>query len=80
MVVALIDMAPLGDRPLFATGDGVAELFGRDVRLIRDTFSTASMSAGRGRVFFIEPAQEVPNYIVHDPRQDGDDAWWGMDY
>ncbi|ARN20663.1 hypothetical protein [Piscinibacter gummiphilus] len=78
--IELIDMAPLDDRLLFATGDGVAELFGNDVRMIRDTFSTASISPGRGRVFFIEPAQEVPNYIVHDPRLGEDDAWWGMDY
>ena len=78
--IPLIGMAPLDDRLLFATGDGVAELFGKDVRMIRDTFSTASISPGRGRVFFIEPAQEVPNYIMHDPRLGEDDAWWGMDY
>ena len=78
----LIGMAALDDRLLFATGDGVAELSGHDVDMIRDTFSTASIRAGRGRVFFIEPAQEVPNFICYDPREgDGeDDAWWGMDY
>jgi hypothetical protein len=49
-------MAPLADRILFATGDGAAELIGRDVKMIKSHFKTATMSAGRGRVFFIEPA------------------------
>jgi hypothetical protein len=76
----LIGLASLDDRVLFATGDGVAELFGRDVRMIRDTFSTASTTAGFGRVFFLEPAQEAPTFICYDPREGDDDAWWGMGY
>ncbi|MBN9165431.1 MAG: hypothetical protein J0I07_31015 [Myxococcales bacterium] len=57
--IELIDMAPLGDRILFATGNGVAELVGRKVKMIRETFETATMSAGTGRVFFFEPAPEL---------------------
>lgn len=77
--IELLDMAPLGERVLFATGDGVAELIGHDVQMIRSTFMTATMSAGIGRVFFIEPAQEVPGFIEYDPRQT-DDPWWGITY
>lgn len=73
--IHLIDMAPLGERILFATGDGTAELIGRDVRMLKTTFKTATMSAGKGRVFFIEPAQEVPGFIQYDPRRA--DVPWG---
>lgn len=77
--IELIDMAPLGDRILFATGNGVAELVGRKVKMIRDTFETATMSAGEGRMFFFEPAPEFPGFIEYDPTK-GDDAWWGVDF
>lgn len=71
----LIDMAVLDDRVLFATGDGVAERFGRDIRMIKSTFRTASMSKGIERLFFIEPAQEGPRYVEFDPRK-VDAPWW----
>jgi len=71
----LIDMGVVGDRVLFATGDGVAERFGRDVRMIKSSFRTATMSRGIDRLFFIEPAQDGPRYIEFDPRK-GDAPWW----
>jgi hypothetical protein len=71
----LIDMAALDARLLFATGDGIAELFGTDVRMIKSTFRTATMSAGIGRLFFIEPAQDVPKFVDYDPRH-ADVPWW----
>jgi hypothetical protein len=75
----LIDMAALGERVLFATGNGVAELIGRDVQMIKSTFMTATTSPGVGRVYFIEPAQEVPCYVEFDPRET-DAPWWGHEY
>lgn len=77
--IHLIDMAPLSDRILFATGDGVAELIGREVRVIKSSFKTASMSAGKGRIFFIEPAQEQPQFVEYDPSK-SDAPWWRMQY
>jgi hypothetical protein len=77
--VRLIDMAPLGDRILFASGDGAAELIDRDVKMIKSNFKTATMSAGKGRVFFIEPAQEQPRFAEYDPSKP-DAPWWRMAY
>jgi hypothetical protein len=77
--IHLIDMAPLGDRVLFATGDGAAELIGRDVKMIKSNFRTASMSPGKRRVFFIEPAQEQPRFVEFDPAK-ADAPWWRMTY
>jgi hypothetical protein len=77
--IDLIDMASLDERILFCTGDGVAELVGRNVEKVKDTFQTITMSAGKGRLFFIEPAPGYPGYVEYDPRQ-GEDAWWGMEY
>lgn len=77
--IELIDMAALGERILFCSGDGVAELLGRRVEMIKSTFSTQTMSAGDGRLFFIEPEQEYPGFVEYDPRQ-GDDAWWRMEF
>jgi hypothetical protein len=73
----LIDMAPLGERVLFATGDGVAELIGRDVRPIKQ-FMTATLHAGHGRVYVIEPAPEQTRYAEFDPREDS--PWWRYRY
>ncbi len=64
----LIAMAPLDDRLLFATGDGVAELIGHDIQMIRSTFATIALWPGKGRAFFLDPASEVPTYIEYDPR------------
>ena len=68
--IKLIDMAALDDRVLFSTGDGVAELIGRDVQMIKSSFMTTSMSAGKGRLFFIEPAPEAPRYVEYKPSQE----------
>ena len=65
--IKLIDMAGSGERVLFATGDGVAELVGHEVKMIRSTFLTATMTAGKGRWFFIEPAQERPSFVEYLP-------------
>ena len=78
-LIHLIDMAPLGDRILFATGDGVAELIGRDVEMVKSSFKTSGMSAGKGRVFFFEPAPESAGFIEYDPRRE-DAPWWGVEY
>ncbi|RTL30421.1 MAG: hypothetical protein EKK47_10890 [Burkholderiales bacterium] len=77
--IALISMAQLDDRILFATGDGCAELIGRDVQMIKDSFQTVDVLPGRGRVFYIEPDQPYPGFVEYDPKE-GDDAWWGMEY
>jgi hypothetical protein len=66
--LALISMTQLGERVLFSTDKGVAELFGHDIRIIKSTFATATAWPGRGRAFFIEPTQDGPSYIQHDPR------------
>jgi hypothetical protein len=66
--LSLIDMVVLDGRVLLATGDGVAELFEKDIRVVKDNFMTATAWSGRGRVFFVEPAQTVPSFIEHDPR------------
>ena len=76
--IELIGAATIGDRLLFATGNGVAELVGRDVKMIKDTFSTAAIFPGIGRVFLIEPTQEYPGYVEYKP--DEEDAWWGFEY
>lgn len=65
----------VGERVLFATGDGVAELFGDDVRMIKSNFQTATAWPGRTRVFFVEPAQPVPAFIEHDPAN-GSRPWF----
>ena len=75
----MFDMAPLGDRILFAIGEGVAELVGRDVQTIKSTFRTSTMSEGRERLFFIEPAQEGPRFIEYDPRNAAA-PWWRVTY
>ena len=72
--LALISMTGLGDRVLFSTNNGVAELFGRDIRVIKSTFATATALPGRGRAFFIEPTQDVPSYIQYGP-QSTDHPW-----
>lgn len=72
--IRLIDMVPLGQRVLFATGDGAAELLGQDVTMMK-SFHSATAFAGKERLFFIESAQEVPRYVQYDPRRV--DAPWG---
>lgn len=73
--LTLVDMARLGDRLLFATGGGVAERIGQDIQTIKSTFLTSTVFAGLGRVFFIQPAQDTPSFIDHDPRVP-DAPWW----
>jgi hypothetical protein len=77
--IQLIDLVVLGERVLMATGDGVAELFGKDIRMIKSNFMTASAWSGRGRAFFIEPAQTIPSFVEHDPRSDIR-PWWRRKY
>lgn len=77
--IQLIDMAPLADRVLFATGDGVAELLGRDVKMIKSTFKTATMGPGIDRTFFIEPAQKVPSYVEYNPKIESA-PWWRVTF
>ena len=73
--VQLIGMAQLGERLLFATGDGVAELVERDVTMIKSNLKTVSISEGKGRVFLIEPTQPLPQFCEYDPRQTAA-PWW----
>jgi hypothetical protein len=77
--IHLIGMAQLGERILFVTGDGIAELIDRDVTMIKSTFKTASISPGRQRVFLIEPAQAQPQFIEFDPSVTAA-PWWRMQY
>jgi hypothetical protein len=71
----LIAMGVIGDRLLFATGDGVAEFRGGRVDMIKSTFETGAMFSGIERIFFVEPAQTVPSYIEYSPRIQ-DAPWW----
>jgi hypothetical protein len=73
--VRLIDMAVLAGRVFFATGDGVAELSGRNVSMIKSNFRTATLSSGRDRLFVIEAAQQGPRFAEYDPRK-ADAPWW----
>jgi hypothetical protein len=75
--VPLIGMALLDDRVLFATGDGCAELVGRDVKVIKDTFQTVNVFPGRDRVFYVEAEQEYPGYVEYVPAED-EAPWWRM--
>jgi hypothetical protein len=63
-----IGLVRIEERVLLATGDGVAELFGDEVRMIKSTFQTATAWRGRTRAFFLEPSQPVPAFVEHDPR------------
>ncbi|WP_431286624.1 hypothetical protein [Roseateles chitinivorans] len=73
--VQLVGIAVVDDKVLFATGNGVAELVGRDVRMIKETFQTSGVTAGLGRAFFIEPAVPELQFVELDPRN-GDAPWW----
>ncbi len=64
---SLNDVVTLGDRVLFAIWDGVAELMGKDVKVIKSNFLTAGAFEGRGRVFFTEPENGL-RFIQHNPR------------
>ena len=75
----LIAMAPLDGRLLFATGNGVAELVDRRLKMIKSTFDTVAMYPGKGRVFVTEPAPDDPSFVEYDPR-DADAPWWGFTY
>lgn len=72
--LALISMTEIGDRVLFCTDDGVAELFDRNIRVIKSTVVAVTTWPGRGRAFFIESTQAVPSYIQYDPRS-ADRPW-----
>ncbi len=71
----LIDMVAVGESLYFATGDGVAELVGRNVTMIK-SFRTATMRRRAfGRLFVIEPAPDAPRFAEYDPRKP-DAPWW----
>jgi hypothetical protein len=74
--IQLIGLVVLGERVLLATGDGVAELFGNNVQMIKSNFSTTSVWPGRGRVFFLEPAPPASSYVEHDPRNTSAPSTW----
>lgn len=75
----LVDMADQADRTLFATDQGVGELFGREIRLIKTNFKAVTVQASGNRWFFIEPAQQQPSYVEYDPA-DSEGEWMRMEY
>lgn len=75
----LIGVVSLGERVLFPTGEGVAELSGRDVKILRDNYPNTSMFPGVDRVFLLKPAQEQPNYVEYRPDA-GEAPWWKFQY
>jgi hypothetical protein len=65
-------------RLLLAAGDdGVAELKGNKVKVIRDTFDATGIFALQDMVGFVEPSQEAPRAVVYDPREDPPWSGWG---
>lgn len=77
--IQLIDLVVLEERVLFATGDGVAELFDTEVRMIKSNFMTSTAWKGNKKVFFIEPNQEVPCYCVYNP-ETPERIWWRVTF
>lgn len=65
--LSFVGMVTIGERMLFATGEGVAERFGDEVRIVKSNFQTAAAWQGSTRAFFIEPSQPQPAYIEHNP-------------
>ncbi len=67
--IQLSGLAFLGDRLLFAVGqDGVAELQESTLKIIRSTFHSTYIAAGKGRLFFLDASSETA-YIEYDPKQ-----------
>ena len=67
--VQLRGLALLGDRLLFAAGqDGVVELQESTLKIIRSTFHSTYIAAGKGRLFFLDASSEFA-YIEYDPKQ-----------
>jgi hypothetical protein len=72
--IQLVDMVELGERTLFATGDGVAEWLQPDLRMIKPGFSAVSAWRGVGRAFFAEAEQPTAAFVKHEP--DGANGPW----
>ena len=67
--LSLLAMIVLDGRVLFPTGDAVAELIGRDVRVIKEVSVIVAYS-GEDRAFFVQAEQPKPAYIEYDPRDE----------
>ena len=61
----LIGMATIGERVLFATGDGVAELIDGAVVVLKDNFKTAAIFPAPDGAFLLEPSPEKPSFIEY---------------
>lgn len=77
--IPLLGMGRLKDRILFAAEDGVAELIGRDVQMIRATFQTVSIWIAGDRVYFVPPDQPPPTVIEYAPDSD-EWPWTGLEF
>lgn len=65
--IQLVDLVVLNERILFVTDAGVAELFGKEVQIIKSNFIPTKACSGINKVFFINPTFEKPNIIIHNP-------------
>lgn len=63
----LVRMLALGDRILFSTPGGVAELIDGVVTMIKTNFQTSTGFAAADRVYFLEPEPKQLGYIEHNP-------------
>jgi hypothetical protein len=64
---------------LFLAGgdDGVCVLRGKNVEVERDTFFAVGVYALNQRLAFLQALQDPPAVVIHDPRQEEDNAWLG---
>lgn len=67
----LLRMLPLGERILFATTAGVAELLDGAITMIKSNFQTSTGFAAADRLFFLEPEPEQIGFIEHHPARAG---------
>ena len=68
--LSLRGLALLGDRLLLAAGDGgVAELQVSTLVVVRSTFHSTYIVAGKARLFFLDASTETC-YVEYDPAQD----------
>ncbi len=74
----LYNMATIGKRMLFAIGEGVAELSGKKMEVVKSTFQTYDAFEGAGKIFFTEPEDGL-QFIVHDPKKK-ESAWQRRTY
>ena len=57
--------------------DGVCVLQGKKVEVERDTFFAVGVYALNGRLAFLQALQDPPAVVIHDPKQEDDNAWLG---